>query len=431
MTNDDIIKAAFKVWGRELYRTTSLTQLAQELGVSKAALYRHFKNKDALLEAMYTAFFDECAAFIKTGYDKAVAVEDEQERCLIMMRATAEYYIRKPGAFVFSLIRVYSRREQGNIGEEFRARGIDMRRLMHAGNDSSYFSSNYPSDYPSIYPSILHYPSVFQLIMASLVFHVAQFHRVECKQGEIPSEEQVKGFLDRIENRIKRGLELDVQKTAALDYGMLEKRAAQTPQDTEDDALLKAVAGAVAEAGPWNASMEMVARRSGLSKSSLYSHFKNRQDMMGRFFITEFSRLADFAKAHIESAEEPEEQLYLGIISIVQYLRSRPEILVTMDWIKARRLELMLDKEVSERLYHVLGSIKLEAVRKQDQDLLVHIANWILFMIVNTMIWRPSRKGENSTWVKQTAELPNESFRLLFRFIALGLDGFNGCLHGQ
>ena len=57
MTNDDIIKAAFKVWGRELYRTTSLTEIALELGVSKTALYRHFKDKDSILEAKYEFTF--------------------------------------------------------------------------------------------------------------------------------------------------------------------------------------------------------------------------------------------------------------------------------------------------------------------------------------------------------------------------------------
>jgi AcrR family transcriptional regulator len=45
--------------------------------------------------------------------------------------------------------------------------------------------------------------------------------------------------------------------------------------------------------------MEMVARRSGLSKSGLYAHFKNKQDMLNRFFITEFTRIANYAKAQI------------------------------------------------------------------------------------------------------------------------------------
>jgi hypothetical protein len=66
--------------------------------------------------------------------------------------------------------------------------------------------------------------------------------------------------------------------------------------------------------------------------------------------------------------------------------------------------------------------------------MLVGIAQWILFMTVNTLVWRPSNKESEKpcsgpdraeNWAKHTAAVPNESFRILFRFIALGLGGLN------
>jgi len=153
--------------------------------------------------------------------------------------------------------------------------------------------------------------------------------------------------------------------------------------------------------------------------------------MMGRFFITEFSRIVNNARAHIETSEVPEEQLYLVIISIVNYLRSRPEILATMDWIKTRRLDV--GKTVSDRLFRIIGSVKLEAIRKHDKNFLVWMAQWIIFMVVNTLAWWPSKEGDSppagpdnsGAWVKNVAEIPNESFRTLFRFMALGLEEKN------
>jgi len=159
--------------------------------------------------------------------------------------------------------------------------------------------------------------------------------------------------------------------------------------------------------------------------------------MMSQLFMTEFSRIVNFAKIQIETTEQSEEQLYLAIISIVGYLRSRPEIFVAMDWIKTRRLEL--GKEVPVRLYRIIKDIKLEAIRKQDHHKLVMIAQWLLFMIVNTLAWWPEigspskQEGHsfctgadwNKVWAKSVAEIPNESFRILFRFIALGLEGLN------
>ncbi|MCL2070514.1 MAG: TetR/AcrR family transcriptional regulator [Treponema sp.] len=406
MTKDDIIKAAFKVWGRELYRTTSLSEIARELGVSKPALYRHFECKNALSEAMFSAFFDDICSFIKEGYERAISSKDRQESGLIMMRTMGEYYIRNREAFTFSLFQVYNNRNRQQLNDEFCARGVDFQALAHKdGSGASY-------------------PSKMQLGMSTLIFCIAHFHR----HGSI---DQLKHALLEIEDRITKGLGLNAKKVAALDYQALEELAAgNIYEDTENDTLLKAVAEAVAEAGPWDASMEMVAQRSGLSKSGLYAHFKSKQDMLEQLFISELVSLVNSAKQQIENSKDSEEQLYLAIISIVHHLRSRPEILVAIDWIKTRRLDL--GKEVHSRLYGIIKQIKLEAIQSYDQDRLVWIAQWILFMIINVLaLWHqnqeknPSCDERNMLWAKNAAKVPDESFRALFRFIALGLEGMN------
>ena len=406
MTNDDIIKAAFKVWGRDLYRTTSLAEIAQELGVSKPALYRHFKDKNALLDAMHTAFFDDCALFLKTGCEQAEAAASTREAYLAFIKTIAEYYIRNREAFIFSHILVYNCHERKNTVEELKNRGINFKHSVFENKSGLY-------------------PAKMQLLLVTVVFCIANFHYENFKTDRVPNEEMIKAALNRIEDLIKKGLKMDGQKISALDYERLEKQAAGlVGKNKEDNALLKAVA----EAGPWDASMEMVAKRSGLSKSGLYAHFKNKQDMLAQLFITEFSKIVNFAKAQIETTEVHEEQLYLAIISIVYYLRSRPEIFVAMDWLKTRQLDL--GKSMPGRLYRIIRSIKMEAIRKQDQHFLFWAAQWVIFMIVNTLALWPSRIKELSSagdngWTKSAVDVPNECFRVLFRFISLGLEGLN------
>jgi hypothetical protein len=99
-----------------------------------------------------------------------------------------------------------------------------------------------------------------------------------------------------------------------------------------------------------------------------------------------------------------------------------------MDWIKTRQLDL--GKAMPSRLYRIIRSIKLENIRKYDQHFLFWTAKWILFMIVNTLALWPSRDGKLSAadekaWTKSAAEVPNECFRNLFRYISLGLEGLN------
>ena len=420
MTQNDIIKAALKVWGRDLYRTTSLSQVAQELGVSKPALYRHFSNKDALLDAMYTFFYDDFAGFMKNGYENALNAGDCHESFLIWIRAIGEYYVRNRETLLFSLVQVYNNRNKETLRTEFELRGINFAHPAFRGSLT------------------MPYPSKMQLTMATLLSCVAQFHHHDRENMGLPiegtlQEDLVNKIVSGIEDRVIKGLNLDAQRVMAMNYETLEERVTGTVyEDTETNALLRAVAAAVAEAGPWNASMEMVAQRSGLSKSGLYAHFKNKQDMLTQLFITEFSTMANFAKAQIENTSVFEEQLYVTIVSIVDYLRSRPEILLSLDWIKTGRLDL--GKELPLKLFQMIKSIKVEAIQNFDGTFLVRIAEWVLFMIVNTLALWPSNQGENSTsagnsqgknWALKAAEVPNESFRLLFRYIALGLEGLN------
>ena len=421
MTKEDIIRAAFKVWGRDLYRTTSLTEIALELGVSKPALYRHFRDKNALLEAMYGSFFDDCASFIKEGYNKAINTPDKRSSYLIWFRSIAEYYAQNREAFAFSLTRVFSFMDRMSLNKEFRSRGIDF------GHPA--LRDERPESYPS----------KMQLGMSTCIFGIAQLHHHHLKKGETPGAEGIKTALLELEKQVTKGLSLDVSIVDAMNYRELEKRAAGTDNgETETNVLLRAVAEAVAEAGPWDASMEMVAKHSGLSKSGLYAHFKNKQDMLAKLFIAEFTRIVNFTKAQIESSHVSEEQLYLAIISIVNYLRSRPEILLALDWIKTRQLDL--GKDVPGYLYRIIGTIKIEAISNLDRHMLVQVAQWVLFMIVNTLaLWPRDESPETEassvkshveqvrdiSWARNAAEIPNESFRILFRFFALGLEGLN------
>jgi len=413
MTKTDIINAAFKVWGRDLYRTTSLAEIAVELGVSKPALYRHFKDKDALLDAMHTAFFDDCVLFLKKGCEQADAASSTQEACLAFIKVIAEYYIRNKEAFIFSHILVYNCHERKNTVQELKNRGINFKHSVFENKSGTY-------------------PAKMQLLLVTVIFSIANFHHEYFLTDRVPNEETIKAALNRIEDLVKKGLKMDGRKISALDYERLEKQAASlVGENREDNALLKAVAEAVAEAGPWDASMEMVAKRSGLSKSGLYAHFKNKQDMLAQLFIAEFSKIVNFAKAQIETTEIHEEQLYLAIISIVYYLRSRPEIFVAMDWVKTRQLDL--GKAMPGRLYRIIRSIKAEAIRKYDQHFLFWAANWVIFMIVNTLALWPTRfkklselnAVDDKAWTKSAVDVPNECFRVLFRFISLGLEGLN------
>jgi AcrR family transcriptional regulator len=232
-----------------------------------------------------------------------------------------------------------------------------------------------------------------------------------------------------MEEKLNSGLILEKSRIEALEYEKLEALAAGALDANagadENGGILQAVGAVVAEKGPWNASMGMVARRSGLSKSGLYAHFKSKHDMLRQLFVTEFERIAALARKNTKLSAVPEERLYLGIFSIVSYLRSRPEILVAMNWVRTRRLDM--GPPPRKYRFWVFEDIGIEALRDEGNS------HWIFFLIVSMLSrWYRMNSGPGipgRSW--QPAEggfagLSNGSVRRLYRFVCLGFRGFEG-----
>jgi AcrR family transcriptional regulator len=398
MTQDDIIKTAFQVWGRDFYRTTSLTPVAQGLGVTKQALYRHFPNKEALMGAMYGRFFDHYAEAMRKAFDRARQAPPGLEQVLVMVRGITEYYARNREYFVFSLVQVAGNKEPyRNMREQLDRRGISLREMAAytPGGDG--------------------YPPVLQMASLTAVFSTAMFHKVQrTADCAVLPDQDIDTFVAQTEKKIAGGLRFNRDDIDTLDYERLEALMGSADGPDEDDGLLKAVAGAVAEAGPWNASMDMVARRSGLSKSGLYAHFKGKQDMLSQLFMTEFNRTAHQADVYARMSTVPAERLYLAVLSIADYLRSRPAILVALDWIRIQRLDLRIT--VPQLIYDIFTDIRFYKYKAGDDVSPETVARWILFLIVTTLMRRPDGMD--------FADIPNSSIRILFRFIALGMGGW-------
>lgn len=55
---EQILDAALRLFGQRGYEGTSMSEIAQTLGMSKAGLYHHFRTKDDILHALLDPQFD-------------------------------------------------------------------------------------------------------------------------------------------------------------------------------------------------------------------------------------------------------------------------------------------------------------------------------------------------------------------------------------
>ena len=416
MTKKDVVQAAFRVWSGAFYQKTSLSDVASELEVTKSAIYRHFKSKEALLEAMYSSYFDRFIDCVRPALDRArSAAISLNERLLLLSRAFGEYFIRNPHDLFFSLIKVWGNEDKtNNFSEQLKAHGLDFMNFFPLKDGA--------------------YPSKLQLIMCTIINVISHFLKDDSAECVFEirkdfTDDEINNALIKLEKKIKYGLGFKNSKIKNIDWTTLEKSVVwvATKSDCEalGDDLLQAVASAVAEAGPWAASMNMVAKKSGLSKSSLYSHFESKFDMLHSLFVGEAERIIRHAQACSLQSNCPYEQLFLTIVGIGTYLKGRPQILIAFDSLRTRRLEdrdkfifskekMMQHKHDQDKAYQIFSHIKDDnnnvLLKREDTD-------WILFMIVNTLMRRPANMNY--------ADIPNESFRILYRFITLGLEGEN------
>jgi AcrR family transcriptional regulator len=407
MTKDDVINAAFEVWGRELYKTTSLTKLAETLGVSKPALYRHFPDKQALQKAMEERFYDDYSRAIKPAIEEAHGKGSWQEGLLTIVQFISGYFARHFDYLIFSIIGLHDNKEKHFFNTDaLKTRGVSFDKL--AFRQSRQF------------------PSALLLAGITGFFTTGAFHKQRLGIVGKASPMELLGqpkFFDKppdreINNYVRKTAEL-VQKGLRLNRALIEHLAFEKLESSgkdillPPDPLLKAVAEAVAEEGPWNASMETVAKRSGLSKSGLYAHFKSKEDMLSRLFMSEFDRIAQCTASRTALGVKREEKLYLAILSIADYLRARPEILTVLDWVRIQQLEL--DLSTPEILYNFFSDLMIDASLDEFWEKTSH---WVLFLLV-AVLKHYAVMGKAG----KTEEFDYTCLRRLFRFICLGIEG--------
>ena len=62
MTQHAILDAAFRAFATYGYRRTTMDDIAQGVGISRSALYLHFRNKEDILRSLAERYFDEAVA---------------------------------------------------------------------------------------------------------------------------------------------------------------------------------------------------------------------------------------------------------------------------------------------------------------------------------------------------------------------------------
>lgn len=75
-TKENITRTALKLFLRNGYEKTSLNQIAREVGITKPAIYHHFKNKDELIHEVLSLFFEEMGKWSRSRFESCKTLKE-------------------------------------------------------------------------------------------------------------------------------------------------------------------------------------------------------------------------------------------------------------------------------------------------------------------------------------------------------------------
>lgn len=102
-TKQEILEAALELFSVQGYEATSISQLAEAVGIRKASLYSHFENKQAILDALIQTTLEQYAQhsiFTKADWDDPDFTRDKEnltpEAAAQMFMGQIRYILHDP-----------------------------------------------------------------------------------------------------------------------------------------------------------------------------------------------------------------------------------------------------------------------------------------------------------------------------------------------
>lgn len=378
---NEIIDAAFEL--ASVKNGWSMAEVAGKIGVSKTALYRHFRNKEEIERCMNERLFADVCAMIEGAESTPDGI-----------RTAAVRFLRAHPGYVFQLL-------------------------------YNFFTR---SDYPQ---------TLFDRLRTDTSAAAEYFDTME----SMPEERRNKKEIAMVKNWVSviiasfrtNGLETiqdDLVKILGLGFPYLaqpdEKRfdeldAAALIEPAElvgENRLFEALAASIREYGITKTTIETIAEKMGTAKSSLYFYGKSKETMLSDLMENETGNIERLCFARVSEGRTIAEQIYIVMMTQANYLILKPELIPVFSWIRydSARLEARHEKEALDRKLEALKAFRVAELFREprnDADMRAALTiNWASIMSASCII-RGTERG-------LVANELRKNVRLMFKCMMIG-----------
>jgi len=396
-----IIETAFKVWGEEFFYKTSLASLAKELGISKTALYRYFRNKETLIDEMRQVFLD-----VHKNICEEMTAEAEgksfQERLELFHDKFLRFYGENYWYYRFAFIFLLPHTAEGFHQIE------EIRQLQHGMFPADQLQQEFGWGDQEV-------KAVQRFIFSVGTFLLNRGNIKEIQEIDQLTSEQL---LDMNGKLVFEGME-GPAKIRMPDFEAVEEKCRLELEDLlPKDPLFAAISKVVAEEGLWDASLEKIAKMAGMSKSSLYFHFHDRNEMLWKMIDRERHQLGQLFLDRSELLDTVEERIYAYFAIFAWYLSRRPEFLAVMNWFRFQQFHIKIPHHMKGGMNKYIGFInEAEQSGKLRTDVLDTItkARWINYLLIQEI--------NNMYWIEGLSDRMWPFIRSSFKLFLFGVKG--------
>ena len=323
-TKEKILLATIKASVKKRKNPYSLCNIAMDVGISKPAIFKYFKCKDSLIKAATSKAFDDIAAFyvqIKNQFGNDVEK---------IIQIFSLWLFENPSYLIFVLNQFMMEKDFSSIiVAELEIRGVKLKKdfLSKEGITEVYAISS----------------------IVTFICCLLQSKKGEKEESsENPLKEEIEKYAAGISSCICYGVK-DSSYPIDINYEELDILCQQVKyQFTEEEKeiskksenqyknegrFFNALASVIKKHSFSGVTIEKLAEEAGLAKSSLYTWFKNKDDLLKKVILGKFLQLKDLIEHNIMSFENVVEKSYVILKTETDWLLENISVLPVATWL--------------------------------------------------------------------------------------------------
>lgn len=302
-TRERIIESAFSLYGEVWEQDVSLSRIAERVGISKAAIFRHFPDKRALLDEMKKRIFSQADSLLSVSFENESLNNSRMSDLIAAL-------CRRPDELLF-MHRLFLRAESLEfepavfLHKEFRLAAYDEEAI----------------------------PLLRGLFISSFAVQNALEYVCMYRRGE--TTQTPDDFAQALTELLCRGWGGLLEDFDSADFErMYALSAADRSVLGEEDRFFTVLSQILHQDGIAGLTVERLARGCRMAKSSLYSRAKSKHGLIAQASLHEIESFIAFKQQRIGAAASLGEAVFLLMASTLEYFCARPNLVPVIGWLR-------------------------------------------------------------------------------------------------